>query len=83
MDREAIVEYRVRSEDTRCICSRLSSRSHGRVVTHFVRKDKLVVETLPVVFVTGRICVTSVTFEGWNVCAVAAQELKTLLRVHL
>ncbi len=52
-------------------------------MTQFVHKDKLKVETLPVVFVTGRIGVTSVTFEGWNVCAEEAQELQTLLRVHL
>ncbi len=33
-------------------------------MTHFVRKDKLVVETLPVVFVTGRICDTCDLLRG-------------------
>lgn len=51
-------------------------------MTRFVRKDKLEVEVLPV-FITGRPAVTSVTFEGQNVCAVEIQELQTLLRVHL
>lgn len=52
LDREAIVACRVGSgEDVRCICfwsEKLRSRSHGLVVTHFARKDKLEVEALPV-----------------------------------
>lgn len=56
------------------------SRS-GRDIS--VHKDKLEVEALPVVLLRVCIGVKSVTFERKNVCAVEAQELQTLLRVHL
>lgn len=52
MDREAIVECRVHSEEDtlgKSVSGRSSSRSHGRVVTRFVHKDKLEVKALPVV----------------------------------